>query len=155
MVAAIKTVDCSRIQEELDRRGYARLGRLLSDREATALQETFSRDDAFRSHIIMRRHGFGEGEYKYFKNLLPEKVASLRKDLYSLLVPVANEWQQRIGSEMRYPGNHAEMLKRCHKDGQTRPTPLILRYRVGDYNPSAPGPVWRVCFSAAGRRAVE
>ena len=134
MVAATRTLDRPRIQEQLDRRGYARLGRLLSDRETAALAALYGKDDAFRSHIIMRRHGYGEGEYKYFKNPLPGKVEELRKELYSLLVPVANEWQQRMGSELRLPRTHAEFLKRCHKDGQARPTPLILKYRAGDYN---------------------
>lgn len=134
MVAAIKTADSSRIQDELDRRGYARLGRLLSARECARMAAMFGQDDAFRSHIVMRRHGYGEGEYKYFKYPLPEKIASLRKELYPLLAPVGNEWQQRMGGAIRFPGTHAEMLDRCHKDGQTRPTPLILRYRTGDYN---------------------
>ncbi len=134
MVAAQETLDGSRIQEELDRRGYARLGRLLSDDETTSLSKLFSNDDAFRSHIVMRRHGYGEGEYKYFRYPLPKKVASLRKDLYALLIPIANEWQQRLGSDLRFPHTHAEMLERCHEDGQTRPTPLILKYRAGGYN---------------------
>lgn len=134
MVAAIKSVDCSRIRDELDHRGYARLGPLLSESECADIAAMFAQDDPFRSHIIMRRHGYGEGEYKYFDYPLPEKVASLRGDLYRWLAPVANEWQQRIGSEIRFPATHAEMLDRCHEDGQTRPTPLILRYRAGDYN---------------------
>ncbi len=134
MVAARDTMDGSRIQAELDRRGYARLGRLLSNDETEALAALFARDDAFRSHIVMRRHGYGEGEYKYFSYPLPNKVASLREQLYELLVPVANEWQERLGGERRFPNTHAAMLERCHKDGQTRPTPLILKYGAGDYN---------------------
>ena len=107
---------------------------MLADSDAAALKALYANDDAFRSRIVMRRHGYGEGEYKYFGIPLPEKVAALRRDLYSVLVPVANEWQQKIGSEMRFPETHAAMLERCHRDGQTRPTPLILRYRAGDYN---------------------
>lgn len=107
---------------------------MLSAGDAAALKALYANDDAFRSHIIMRRHGYGEGEYKYFRYPLPKYVASLRKDLYSLLVPIANEWQRKIGSEKHFPATHDEMLERCHRDGQTRPTPLILRYREGDYN---------------------
>lgn len=120
--------------EELDSRGYARLGSLLSTEESAGLAAMYSNDEAFRSHIIMRRHGFGEGEYKYFRNPLPEIVASLRKELYSFLAPVANEWHERLGSETRFPDTHGEMLERCHRDGQERPTPLILKYGEGDYN---------------------
>jgi hypothetical protein len=127
-------MNCTRVSEELDSRGYARLGPLLSDRDAAALRALYAKDDAFRSHIVMRQHGYGEGEYKYFRNPLPKKVASLRKEIYSFLAPVANAWQERIGSDIRFPDTHAEMLERCHRDGQTRPTPLILRYGAGDYN---------------------
>lgn len=124
----------TRILGELDRRGYARLGPLVSDRDGAALTALYAQADAFRSHIIMRRHGYGDGEYKYFKYPLPETVASLRKDLYTLLAPFANEWQERIGNATRFPGTHEEMLKRCRRHGQARPTPLMLRYRAGDYN---------------------
>lgn len=120
--------------EELDSRGYARLGSLLSTEESAGLAAMYSNDEAFRSHIIMRRHGFGEGEYKYFRNPLPGIVATLRKELYSFLAPVANEWHARLGSEKRFPDTHGEMLERCHRDGQERPTPLILKYGEGDYN---------------------
>jgi hypothetical protein len=127
-------MDSTRVAEELDSRGYARLGSLLSTEESAGLAAMYSNDEAFRSHIIMRRHGFGEGEYKYFRNPLPEIVASLRKELYSFLAPVANEWHERLGSETRFPDTHGEMLERCHRDGQERPTPLILKYGEGDYN---------------------
>jgi hypothetical protein len=127
-------MDSTRVAEELDSRGYARLGSLLSTEESAGLAAMYSNDEAFRSHIIMRRHGFGEGEYKYFRNPLPEIVASLRKELYSFLAPVANEWHERLGGETRFPDTHGEMLERCHRDGQERPTPLILKYGEGDYN---------------------
>ncbi len=120
--------------ETLDSRGYANLGRLLSDDECDALAATFSSEEPFRSHVIMRRHGFGEGEYKYFAYPLPAKVASLREQIYAGLVPIANEWQEKIASEIRFPDLHEEMLARCHADGQTRPTPLILSYGAGDFN---------------------
>jgi hypothetical protein len=127
-------MDQSGISRELDERGYARLGPLLSNRDIAALTTLYPQEQPFRSHIIMRRHGFGEGEYKYFRNPLPPIVASLRKELYSFLTPVANAWHKRLGSETRFPDTHEEMLERCHRDGQERPTPLILKYAAGDYN---------------------
>jgi hypothetical protein len=127
-------MDRTRVADELDSRGYARLGPLLGSTDAAALTALYPQEEPFRSHIIMRRHGFGEGEYKYFKNPLPGIVASLRKELYSFLAPVANEWHERLASETRFPDTHGEMLERCHRDGQERPTPLILKYGEGDYN---------------------
>lgn len=126
--------DRSRVASELDRRGYADLGKLLSNSEIATLKTMYAREKPFRSHIIMRRHGFGEGEYKYFQNPLPKKVAKLREDLYSQLVPIANRWEEQLGTERRYPSTHMEMLDRCHADGQMRPTPLMLKYGEGDYN---------------------
>ena len=105
---------------------------MLASKDIAALTALYPQKEPFRSHIIMRRHGFGEGEYKYFSNPLPESVAALRKQLYSFLAPIANEWQQRVGSEMRFPKTHEEMLARCHADGQTQPTPLMLKYGNGD-----------------------
>lgn len=134
MKAGINNADRDRVSGELDRRGYARLGPLLTDADAAAIRALYHSDDRFRSHIIMRRHGYGEGEYKYFGNPLPRKVAALRKRLYSFLAPIANEWQERLDSDSRFPDTHAEMLDRCHRDGQTRPTPLILKYAPGGYN---------------------
>jgi hypothetical protein len=127
-------MDRNRVSEELNHRGYARLGPLVSSKDAAALAALFPQEEPFRSHIFMRRHGFGEGEYKYFSNPLPQIVASLRKELYSFLAPVANEWHESLGSETRFPDTHEEMLERCHRDGQERPTSLILKYGKGDYN---------------------
>ena len=128
------SVKRKRIAEELDRRGYAELGPLLSEREIAALTAMYPLEEPFRSHVSMRRHGFGEGEYKYFANPLPRAVTSLRQRLYSLLVPVANRWQENIGAEQRFPQTIDEMLARCHAAGQCRPTPLMLKYGVGDFN---------------------
>ncbi len=127
-------MDRSQVSEELNNRGYASLGPMLASNDIAALTALYPQKERFRSHIIMRRHGFGEGEYKYFSNPLPKSVAALRKQLYSFLAPIANEWQQRVGSEMRFPKTHEEMLARCHADGQTRPTPLMLKYGEGDFN---------------------
>jgi hypothetical protein len=122
------------IEEQINRRGYADLGPLLADNDSDALVDLYAEDAVFRSHIIMRRHGFGEGEYKYFANPLPDPVLQLRQKLYALLAPVANQWQQDLGIERRFPNTLEEMLERCHRDGQTRPTPLMLKYGPGDFN---------------------
>ena len=127
-------MDQTRIADELNRRGYADLGPLLADSNVDALTALYPQKEPFRSHIIMQRHGFGAGEYKYFAYPLPKSVSSLRTSLYSSLSPIANEWQENIGHEMRYPDTHDEMLARCHADGQTRPTPLMLKYGEGGYN---------------------
>jgi hypothetical protein len=127
-------MDRTRVSEELNNRGYASLGPMLASKDIAALKSLYPQKEPFRSHIIMRRHGFGEGEYKYFSNPLPRSVASLRTQLYCFLAPIANEWQERIGTEMRFPETHEEMLAHCHTDGQTRPTPLMLKYGEGDFN---------------------
>ncbi len=127
-------MDRTRISEALNDRGYANLGPMLASKDIATLKALYPQKDPFRSHIIMRRHGFGEGEYKYFTNPLPTSVALLRKQLYSFLAPIANEWQEKIGAEIRYPDTHKDMLARCHAAGQTRPTPLMLKYGEGDFN---------------------
>lgn len=118
----------------LDARGYANLGQLLSAEQCEALTALFPGEAPFRSHIIMRQHGFGEGEYKYFSYPLPPVIARLRNSLYSQLVPVANRWQEQMRSGIRFPETHSELLTRCHRDDQTRPTPLMLKYCQGDFN---------------------
>lgn len=127
-------MDQTRISDELNSRGYADLGPLLDDDDIDALTDLYAQKDPFRSHIIMQRHGFGEGEYKYFANPLPKPVVSLRTKLYASLVSIANQWQDCLDLAVRFPNAHKEMLARCHADGQTRPTPLMLRYGEGDYN---------------------
>jgi len=117
----------------LDARGYANLGQLLSAEQCEALTALFPGEAPFRSHIIMRQHGFGEGEYKYFSYPLPPVIARLRNSLYSQLVPVANRWQEQMRSGIRFPETHSELLTRCHRDDQTRPTPLMLKYCQGDF----------------------
>ena len=127
-------LDVERIAVELDDGGWADLGRLLTDREIDALTALYPQEAPWRSHIHMHRHGFGEGEYKYFANPVPKPVARLRTGLYPPLATIANRWQQVLGHERRFPASHAELLAQCHADGQTRPTPLMLKYGVGDYN---------------------
>jgi hypothetical protein len=130
----IAGIDWDRVAADLDAYGHADLGPLLDASETAALRALYAQDDRFRSRILMRRHGFGEGEYKYFAHPLPPAVSTLRTRLYPPLARVANRWEEVLGSPKRYPANHAGMLGRCHADGQTRPTPLLLRYGPGDYN---------------------
>lgn len=120
-------------RDSLTRDGAARLGRLLSSDKCAALRALYDQPEVFRSRVVMARHGFGQGEYQYFADPLPEIVARLRETLYAALVPVANGWAARVG-EAVYPPTLVEFTACCHAAGQTRPTPLLLRYRTGDYN---------------------
>jgi hypothetical protein len=118
----------------LDAEGYAVLPRLLGARDCKALVRSYDDRARFRSRIVMARHGFGRGEYSYFAYPLPERVQGLRESLYPSLAAVANRWNAALGIPARFPADHAEYVKRCHGAGQTRPTPLLLRYAEGDYN---------------------
>lgn len=118
----------------LDACGRAVLPGLLPPKECSAIAGLYESGAGFRSHVLMARHGFGRGEYRYFAYPLPDPVARLREALYPHLAPIANRWQTRMGLEPRFPPTHAAFLKRCHADGQTRPTPLLLQYGEGDYN---------------------
>ncbi|MFW6049923.1 MAG: 2OG-Fe(II) oxygenase [Myxococcota bacterium] len=119
---------------DLDTRGWARVEALLSPDECRDLAALFDEDERFRSRIVMERQGFGRGEYKYFDYPLPETVAELRSALYPPLRPVAERWSEALRAGVSYPDEHAAFLRRCHEAGQTRPTPLLLRYGPGDYN---------------------
>jgi hypothetical protein len=130
----VAALDWPAIISNLDDYGYATTEPLLTPEECTALAESYDSDQLFRSRIVMARHGFGRGEYKYFAYPLPQIVASLRDSLYPALAQVANRWNQMLGIEVRYPSTHAAYLKRCHADGQNKPTPLLLRYGSGDFN---------------------
>jgi uncharacterized protein len=132
--AAPVELDWRRIGEELDAQGAAVLGGVLSREQCAALAESYVRDELFRSRVIMARHGFGRGEYKYFDYPLPEPVAALRAALYPPLAEIANRWNEAMGVEVRYPAAHTEYLGRCHQAGQTKATPLLLQYGEGDYN---------------------
>ena len=126
--------DWKSVRGDLDQTGNALLPGLLSPDECDALAELFPAEEPFRGRIVMARHGFGSGEYKYFRYPLPEPVASLRAALYPHLAPIANRWNEALDLEPRYPAAHEQFLARCHAAGQTRPTPLLLRYEAGDYN---------------------
>jgi hypothetical protein len=127
-------MDWAHIQSELDAHGCALLPGLLEREECAALRDLYRCEDRFRSRIVMARHGFGRGEYQYFRYPLPEIVAGLRGSLYPPLARIANRWNEALGEEIRYPDSHAEYLARCHAAGQTKPTPLLLQYGSGDYN---------------------
>jgi hypothetical protein len=125
--------DWARAATDLDAQGWALLPKLL-DAPSTSQVSGLYEKEIFRSHVIMARHGFGRGEYKYFSYPLPEPVAALRPALYERLAPIANGWAEMRGEETRYPARHADFLDRCHQAGQRRPTPLLLKYGAGDYN---------------------
>lgn len=127
-------LDWPRIEADLDAAGCAATGPLLDPDECAALRALYDEEARFRSRIVMGRHGFGSGEYKYYAHPLPEPVARLRAAFYERLVPLANRWNEAMGLAPRYPAGHDAFLRRCHEAGQTRPTPLLLRYRAGDYN---------------------
>lgn len=132
--ARVTAFDWTRIGRELDEAGNAVLPGLLSPAECDALARLYGADEPFRSRIVMARHGFGRGEYKYFDYPLPEPVASLRPALYARLAPIAGKWSEAMGLDVRYPETHEAFLARCHAAGQRRPTPLLLRYEAGDFN---------------------
>jgi hypothetical protein len=126
--------DWDRITADLNAQGSAVLEGLLTPDECRQIAALYDKDDAFRSRVVMSRHGFGKGEYKYFAYPLPEPIAGLRMALYPPLAAIANEWNARMGIDMRYPDKHEDFLALCHKAGQRRPTPLLLQYGPGDYN---------------------
>jgi uncharacterized protein len=130
----VKALDWERVSQDLDAEGSAITERLLSPDECQALAALYAKDDLFRSRIVMARHGFGRGEYKYFSYPLPDVIARLRTALYQHLVPIANRWNHAMRIDVRYPEKHADFIKRCHQAGQVRPTPLLLQYGADDYN---------------------
>ena len=130
----ISRYDWTTIATDLSSYGAAVLSKLLTKNECEGVAALYAEEEHFRSHIVMARHGFGKGEYRYFKYPLPRLIYGLRTTLYSRLAPIANQWNERMGEEMRYPIEHAEFLESCHDRDQLRPTPLLLQYVPGDYN---------------------
>jgi hypothetical protein len=126
--------DWKALARELDSQGCAVLETLLRPDECEAIAALYRHEEHFRSHVVMARHGFGKGEYRYFKYPLPELLAGLRTALYRHLTPIANAWNERMNAGMRYPERHADFLALCHEAGQVRPTPLLLQYGPGDFN---------------------
>ena len=133
-VERVASVDWPDIEAHLDTDGYAVVPRMLSADECAGLTGLYEVDERFRSRVVMARHGFGQGEYRYFAYPLPDVVERLRTALYPRLASIANRWNESFGSAARYPGALTEFLERCHGAGQTRPTPLLLRYEASDYN---------------------
>jgi hypothetical protein len=134
VAARVTALDWSALADALDAHGCATTGSLLTPDECLAVSDLYDLEAPFRSRIVMARHGFGRGEYKYFGYPLPEVVARLRAALYQPLAGIANRWNAAMGIAVRYPAVHADYLTRCHAAGQTKPTPLLLRYGAGDYN---------------------
>jgi len=132
--ARVAAIDWEGAARDLDVQGCALLKSLLSAEECDALAALYPEDRMFRSRVVMGRHGFGSGEYKYFSYPLPDLIAELRPLLYANLHGVANRWNEAMEIGIRYPQSHESFLKRCHAAGQTRPTPLLLQYAPGDYN---------------------
>ncbi len=133
-VPAIGALDWQTIERELDAYGCAVAPKLISPETCRELAALYPDDSRFRSQIVMAKHGFGRGEYKYFVYPLPEPIVSLRRGFYSRLAPIADKWNEAMGVSVRYPAEHDAFLTRCREAGQTRPTPLLLRYGPGDYN---------------------
>ena len=130
----VAALDWQRIASDLDAYGCAIVPGLLASAECKSVEALYATEKLFRSRIVMARHGYGRGEYQYFAYALPALVATLRAALYPGLASIANAWNAKMNVDTRYPENHADYLARCHRAGQTRPTPLILKYETGDYN---------------------
>jgi uncharacterized protein len=130
----VANYDWPSISAHLDERGWGIISRLLTDDECKSFARLYSEPKLFRSHIIMARHGFGRGEYKYFADPLPRCVHDLRTALYQRLVEIGNRWNALAGIDTRFPATHESFIAQCRKAGQTRPTPLLLQYQTGDFN---------------------
>jgi hypothetical protein len=130
----LKLIDWNRVAEELNAGGGSIIAGLLSSDECAELASLYDHDELFRSRVLMSRHGFGRGEYKYFGYPLPELIQELRTALYPPLEAIANQWQSAMGNSARFPAEHDAFLERCHSTGQQKPTPLLLKYEAGDYN---------------------
>jgi len=130
----IRSLDWPQLSANLHEQGWARTGEILTSEECLGLRELYVNDDLFRSRVVMARHRFGLGEYKYFAYPLPDLVTGLRESLYSHLAEVANKWAMHLRDKSEYPRAHHAFIKLCHAKGQNRPTPLMLRYESGGYN---------------------
>jgi hypothetical protein len=132
--ARVAAIDWPKVQADLDAQGAAVIQRLLTPAECREFASLYQRDDLFRARIVMARHGFGRGEYRYFDYPLPPLIGALRESLYAHLAPVANRWYDAMGMTIRFPDRHVDFIDRCHAAGQQKPTPLLLQYGPGDYN---------------------
>ena len=134
MAERVQQLDWSSLSAQLSAQGNAPIAGLVTPEECESLAAIYQSEGIFRCRVVMSRHGFGRGEYQYFRYPLPPLVAALRAALYRQLAPIANVWSQRLGSSVRFPLEHEEFLRRCHRSGQLQPTPLLLQYTAGDYN---------------------
>lgn len=134
LASRIAALDWPALLDRIDAGGFATTGPLLTPDDCSALVALYDDPAPFRNRVVMARHGFGQGEYRYFKYPLPDVVATLRQQVYPHLVPLANRWQQTLGLPTRFPPAHADYIAQCHAAGQSRPTPLLLQYGPGDYN---------------------
>ena len=130
----IQAVPWQQVSRDLDVEGYAIIRNVLSTDECEEIRGLYEKKAIFRSNVVMERHGFGRGEYRYFSYPLPDLIATLRTSVYPYLVPIANRWNEAMGMNVRYPTEHAEFIDRCHRAGQDKPTPLLLKYGTDDYN---------------------
>ena len=130
----VEDISWERVSQDLDADGNAIIKGILSSDQCDDIRALYEDRKLFRSEVIMERHGFGRGEYRYFKYPLPDLIASLRTSLYPHLVPIANRWNEAMSVDIRYPAKHADYIRRCHQAGQDKPTPLILKYGPDDYN---------------------
>jgi hypothetical protein len=131
---AWEDISWERVSRDLDAEGNAVIKNILSPDECDEMRALYQNEKIFRSNIVMERHGFGRGEYRYFKYPLPDLITTLRTSLYPHLVPIANSWNEAMGIDVRYPATHAKYIQRCHRAGQDKPTPLLLKYGPDDYN---------------------
>ena len=132
--ARVQRIDVSALEGDLEAQGWSLLRDLLTSAECDHLASLYSLEEGFRSRVVMARHGFGMGEYRYLSYPLPPLVQGLRTALYPRLAPLANRWHERMGMSVRFPVEHTEFIARCAASGQSRPTPLLLQYGAGDYN---------------------
>jgi uncharacterized protein len=130
----VTAVDWTAVAQRLDEQGWATVPALLTGAECRELAALYDEEGAFRRRVVMQRHAYGSGEYQYFRYPLPQRVEALRRAVYPHLAPVANRWRERLRQEERFPPTLEAYLALCHAAGQTRPTPLVLKYRAGDYN---------------------
>jgi uncharacterized protein len=133
-MSLVNALDWKRISEDLGTQGSTVIERILSAEECRSVAALYSKDEIFRSRVVMSKHSFGRGEYKYFSYPLPGLIAHLRTSVYPHLVSIANGWNSEMGIDVRYPDKHVDFIRRCHDAGQTKPTPLLLQYGAGDYN---------------------
>lgn len=134
LVGRVAAIEWPEVEADLDAQGAAVIKGLLAPVDCHELSSLYQRDDIFRARVVMARHGFGRGEYRYFDYPLPPLIGVLRESLYAHLAPVANRWYDAMGMTERFPDRHSDFIDRCHAAGQEKPTPLLLQYGAGDYN---------------------